>query len=62
MRITLISILTMLVSAFSYYVFTEVVTRKELPPVSYITIGFTLIAIVKNIQIIVREIKQYGKS
>ena len=61
-RIIFVSILTLIVAGFSAYVCTSVIKRDNFRTVDVLTIGFTLIAILKNIQIIYKEVKRHARK
>ena len=61
-RIFLITFITLLVTIFSVYVFKNVASRKEFRAVNCVTVGFTVIAIFKNIQLIAKELSNHFKK
>lgn len=60
-RILIITLLTLTVISFSVYVFNVVLQREDFRAVDIITVIFTILAILKNIQLIILEVKQNGK-
>lgn len=60
-RILIITLLTLAVIIFSIYVFTVVLQREDFRAVDIITVIFTILAILKNIQLIILEVKNNGK-
>lgn len=57
----IIIILTIIVILFSVYVFTVVLNRNDFRTVDLITVIFTLLAIIKDIQLIYTEVRHNGK-
>lgn len=60
-RILIITLLTLTVIIFSVYVFNVVLQREDFRAVDIITVIFTILAILKNIQLIILEVKHNGK-
>ena len=60
-RKLLVAILTAVVISFSAYVYNVVLKRDDFRTVDLITVIFTLLAIIKDIQLIYQEVKHNGK-
>lgn len=61
-RKLLIITLTLTVILFSTYVFRVVLTREDFRAIDLITIGFTVLAVIKDIQLIYLEVKHNGRK
>ena len=61
-RIAIIVILTAVVSSFSAYVWKVVLPREDFRAIDVLTVLLTILAILKNIQLIIREVKHNARK
>lgn len=57
-RAVLIGFTTFLVAIQSYYILKNVIPREDYNVIDSVTVGFTMLAILKTIQMIAMEVKQ----
>ena len=61
-RISIIAAVTAITISFSVYVFKAVLPREDFRPVDMLTVGFTLLSVLKNIQLIASEVKRHVRK